>query len=74
MRPPKYPYTPNPGILEAIEKAGGQTKLASLVGLRQCTISQFLRRRVAPKNFAQKVSELFNIPMEMLRPEITSVE
>jgi protein involved in polysaccharide export with SLBB domain len=68
MRPSKYPFTPNPGVQLAIQKAGGQTALSKIVGIRQCTISQYLRRENAPECFALKVEQELGVPREMTRP------
>lgn len=61
----------NPGIAEAIKKAGNSYKLADILGVSQPAIFYWLHRSCPPERALQIEQEL-GIPKEKSCPEIFS--
>lgn len=57
-------------IERAIEKAGGQTALAKLVGRSQGAVSQWVRERKVPAEMAVKIERATGVPRYELRPDL----
>ena len=54
----------------AIEKAGGQTKLARDIGTTQQGIYYWLKKNKVPAEFCPKIEEATGISKHELRPDI----
>lgn len=59
----------NPGIAEAIEKAGSQERLAELIGVRQPTIHHYLNT-FCPAERAVEIERATGIPRARIRPDV----
>lgn len=64
--------TPKAALIGAINKAGSQTDLAKLVGLKNASqISSMLNRDgQASAKYAAKISKATGVPCHQLRPDI----
>ena len=65
----RKPHRYNLGMVEAINFAGNQTKLAEMLGVSQCRVSQLLRRQV-PLKFVGRLTEITGVPRGMFRPDV----
>lgn len=65
----RKPWSYNLGMVEAINRAGNQTKLAEMLGISQCRVSQLLRRQVTLK-YVEKLSAITGVPRGMFRPDV----
>ena len=60
---------PNPGILEAIEKAEGQHQLAKMMGVRQPAVSYWLHV-ACPIERAIEIEEMLGVSRRKICPEV----
>lgn len=59
------------GIEKAIELAKGQVNLATKLGVRQQSVSQWLARGWVPKERAKEIEATFGIPrIELVSPKL----
>lgn len=62
---------PKKALVLAIEKAGGQTALAKLIGAKQQNVWTWLHRDgKASAAYVAKISEKTGVPCHQLRPDI----
>lgn len=57
-------------LKQAIELAGGQTKLARAIGTTQGHVSQWLRRGKVPADKVLKIERATGVPAHKLRPDV----
>lgn len=59
-------------LARAVERAGGQTRLAKHIGVNQCVVSYWLKqsKRGAAGQHCVAIEELTGVPRHELRPDI----
>lgn len=57
-------------LASAIEKAGGQSEVARLLGIAQQSVSEWVARGVVPPKRVLEIERLTGVPRHRLRPDI----
>ena len=64
----------NSALRKAVEKAGGQTALANLIGKTQGHISKWLEREHLPAEAVLPIEKATGVPRHELRPDLYPAE
>lgn len=54
----------------AIEKAGGRDMLASILGIRKCTLNALLHLGYMPEKHLLTIKTVLKIPVKVMRPDL----
>ena len=57
------------GLLQAVERAGGQSALARRVGTYRQKVGGWVRRGRVPQKWVQRVSDATGVPLWALAPD-----
>lgn len=58
--------SPNPGVAEAIRRAGGQAAVAKRFGVRQSFVSHWLNTEIL-WNWAIELADAYGVPLERIK-------